>query len=255
MNKLTNGQFKVLSYNICFDEYQRTERLFSLVDTINRESADVVCLQEVLDFQYDTIRDRLNYDYSYPENLDTRYGCVILSKYPIVKSKTINLPTKMGRSLLLAQIEINDIPVVIANTHFESEFREINDLKLEQFEHVSTILDKLYNDYKNIILCSDTNVTDYDKNNFDSAFGHMSDSWIINGSNKQKEFTYDFTNNSILQARNIKLRCRIDRILFRCDNNVTLNDFNLIKEENNKYQPSDHHGISSLFNLCIVNNN
>ena len=248
-NHKINANLKILSYNIWFDEHKRTERLFSLFENIKIENPDVVCLQEVLNFQYDTIKDRLNYDYCFPDKLNGTYGCVILSKYPIIKSKIIGLPSRMGRCITLVNININKTMIAIANVHFESEFGEINPTKIEQFRYVSTILNKLYNDYNNVILCSDTNVMQQEEKSFTNIFNKMTDAWMAKGKNPQTEFTYDYFTNLNLQQRNIRLKRRIDKILFRTKNILTLTDFNLIKGSNKTTQPSDHHGISAIFKI------
>lgn len=243
----------LMSYNIWFDEFNRTERLFSLFDVINKTNPDVVCLQEVLDFQYDTIKNRLEYQYHYPKKLNLKYGCVILSKYPMENSITISLPSVMKRDLIMVKINVSnnvtDQSFVIANVHFESEFNGTNLLKKEQYKHVSEILNKVHYDCSNVILCSDTNVTDFDEAYFVQSFCNFKDAWKHNGSDIDKQFTYDYDTNTNLQSRNIELKCRIDRILFKINDTVECNDFNLLTSAGMTVEPSDHHGIVTLFSF------
>lgn len=266
--KLINN-IKIMSYNIWFDNYCRIKRLFSLFNVIEKTNPDIVCLQEVLDFQYDTIKNRLNYKYSYPDKLSDKYGCVILSKYPIEKSVIINLPSNMKRNLTTIKIIIEGISFVIANVHFESEFNNYNTKKLEQFKYVSAILNKMYFDHSNVILCSDTNVTDVDEEYFLKCFDTFKDAWQENGSDVSKKFTYDYESNSNLQLRKIELKCRIDRILFKINNSInSINSINLTNfqlltnsdnysdnysdnnSDNDSYiEPSDHHGIIATFDF------
>lgn len=242
------NELKILSYNIWFDEYQRTERLFSLFDNIKYYDPDVVCLQEVLNFQYDTIKNRTGYDYCFPESLDEGYGCVILSKYPIIKSKNIKMPGKMGRYLVISLIEYKNKKIIIGNTHFESEFSHLNSTKLLQYKYVSTIINKISLQYDDIIFCSDTNVLHNEEQIFNEKFKHMDDSWVESGKDKNNQYTYDYFTNVNLQTRNIKLQCRIDRILYRT-NNIVLKNFKLIRGIFGIIQPSDHHGILTTFEL------
>lgn len=242
-------KLKIMSYNIWFDDFKRTERLFKLLEIIKENDPDVVCLQEVLNFQYETIKDRVGYKYFYPNEILEKYGCVILSKYEITKSTIISLPSNMGRNLILIKISVNDTDVVIGNVHFESEFNEINYLKKEQYKQTSLFLNKLNNDYKNIIFCSDTNVTNSEETYFDEKFKNFKDSWEVDGKNIKKEYTYDFETNKNLQLRKIKLKSRIDRILFKNDENMQFLDFNLIMHYDEEIEPSDHHGIISNFNI------
>lgn len=249
-NKLDDKKqfnLKVMSYNIWFEDFNRTERLFSLFEVIEKANPDIVCLQEVLDFQYETIKNRLNYSYSYPEKISGRYGCVILSKWPIVKATIINLPTLMGRNLTLVKIVASETLFTVANVHFESEFNGTNLTKKEQFKYVGAILNKLYYDNNNVILCSDTNVTEFDEAVFSKEFNGFFDAWKSNGSDFNKQYTYDYDTNTNLQSRKIELKCRIDRILFKFKNQVSLCNFDLITGIGQSIEPSDHHGIVAMF--------
>jgi endonuclease/exonuclease/phosphatase family metal-dependent hydrolase len=241
------NRLKIMSYNIWFDNFHRTERLFSLFDVIYKTDPDVICLQEVLDFQYDTIKNRLNYQYYYPEKLNLKYGCVILSKYPIKQSVTISLPSAMKRNLSLVKINIDEISFVIANVHFESEFNTYNNTKKEQFKHVGAILNKMYYDHSNVILCSDTNTTEFDELYLSQCFNKFKDAWIENGSDMNKKFTYDYDTNTNLQLRKIELKCRIDRILFKLNNTISCFNFDLLTNIGSSIEPSDHHGIMTTF--------
>lgn len=243
------NKMKILSYNIWFDNFNRTERLFSLFEVIEKNDPDIVCLQEVLDFQYDTIKNRLNYEYSYPDKLTSKYGCVILSKHPMTRSVTINLPSEMGRNLTVVKVNIDETTFVVANVHFESEFNNKNTTKKEQFKHVSTILNKIYYDHSNVILCSDTNVTEFDEKYFLQCFNTFKDAWIENGSDANKKFTYDYDTNTNLQLRKIELKCRIDRILFRLNDLTHCSNFDLLSSTGLTVEPSDHHGIMTTFDF------
>lgn len=243
---MNDKAISILSYNIWFDEYERTERLFSLIENIKCYDPDVVCLQEVLNFQYDTIKENLDYPFSYPKKITDGYGCIILSKHPIKKSISIKLKSNMCRKLLISLINYNNVPIVIANTHFESEFGEKNMTKLLQFKYVSVVLKKLFIDYNNVILCADTNVTRSEETIFAGMFNNMNDSWKETGKDKRNEFTYDYMTNTNLQMRNIKLQRRIDKILYKTTK-IRLKSFRLIRGILGMIQPSDHHGVLSVF--------
>jgi exonuclease III len=213
--------------------------MMALIQTIKKENPDVICLQEVLSTQYDDIKKDINYEHNFPNKITGSYGCVTFSKYPITKSKCIRLPSNMNRSLILTQI--NDI--VIGNVHFESEFSNINNTKLLQYYYVSTLLNKLYNDYGKVILCADTNVMKTEENIFNKYFNKLSDSWSVRKSSND-EYTYDFVTNKNLRLKNLKIRSRIDRILYQT---LELTDFKLLRCKECDIQPSDHHGIMSTF--------
>lgn len=241
-----NNKLSILSYNIWFNEFNRTERLFSLFDNIKHYDPDIICLQEVLPIYYDTIKNNLEYPYSYPKKIISKYDCVILSKHPIEKFISIKLKSNMNRKMLILLINYSGTQIIISNVHFESEFDILNQLKLSQFKHVSVILKKLCLDYDNVILCSDTNVMQSEENIFDDLFNNMYDSWKQNGCDESNKFTYDYLTNFNLQSRNIKLQGRIDKILYKLTN-FKLHEFKLIQGLTNTIQPSDHHGIISIF--------
>ena len=234
---------KIISYNVWFSNYKMKERLMSLIDTINVQQPDIVCLQEVVKYQHDELK-KIGYNI-YPAELKDEYECVILSKYPIDKFNVIKMPSNMNRKICFIKVSVNEKDIVIVNVHFESEFRKTNTIKIMQYKYVSLIVNKLYMDYKNVILCSDTNVTINDTNYFNKYFDEMNDSWEKCGFNKDNQYTYDCETNNNLQSRKIKLRSRIDRIMFRC-NDLYVDNFSLLNVNNN-IQPSDHHGIVCFF--------
>lgn len=259
MSILYKKKLKVMSYNIWFSEYERDNRLKSLIHIINNENPDVVCLQEVLRGEYEKLKIALKYDNYFPDEIkEGTYGCVIFSKHKIIKSLSIKLPSNMSRNLMISQINVEfDCDgnkeyerIVIANTHFESEFsRDGNDMKMQQYTYVAAILNKLYLDYDSVILCADTNVIEPEYKTFDKIFIKMNDSWKDNGSKLEDEYTYDNLTNKNLKNRNIVLRSRIDRILYRCNGSMHTDNFKLLTGEKDMIQPSDHHGIFAVFNV------
>ena len=49
----------VLTFNIWFDELNRNERLFSLINVIQKNSPDIICLQEVIYETYEILKNIL----------------------------------------------------------------------------------------------------------------------------------------------------------------------------------------------------
>lgn len=245
---MSNKQLKIMSYNIWFNAYRIDVRLKSLYVHIKMYDPDVVCLQEVLSEQYENIKSNLKYQYCWPDKINQTYGCVILSKYPLINTAISILPTNMGRQLILGSIAVNDKKIMIANIHFESEFQTNNNIKNEQYKMVGYILNQLYAQYNNIILCADTNAIKYDYDIFDNSFSEMKDCWIESGGDHEKEYTYDgATNKNIMKNKNLK--SRMDRILFRSDDTLHVTKFYLIVGMPNQIQPSDHHGIMTCFDI------
>lgn len=257
INIIIMNKIKILSYNIWFEIDNIIERTNSLIKLINTKSFDVICLQEVKQDIYKIIKNNINgYKYFFPNEIKYSYGCVIISKYKISKSFiTPFKKSKMGRNLVITIIDYpyteiidNEIKkIVIVTSHFESIFNKTNFEKICQFSETQIAIDNLYKEYKNVILCADTNIMEHEEKYFISK--EWRDSWKEMGSPKNEEYTYDYYTNENLQKRLIgKYQSRIDRILFRCDN-MEIYKFGLIKGLENMITPSDHHGIYSKFIL------
>jgi exonuclease III len=242
------NKFKVLSYNIWFDETLCLERTISLVNIIGELQPDVICLQEVRPDIHEILVMLLKeYKYSFPQKLIKKYECVTFSKHPIIKC--LNYPYKnsgMGRSLSIIQLCNDNTDIIVANSHFESLFKKSeNTIKLKQYEMARTLLDSLYESYQNVILCSDTNVMLHEEDKFNREFHNNKwiDIWTTKG-NESNKFTYDSENNIYLKLLKDKYRSRIDRILFKAGN-LDIDKFDLIK--NTELEPSDHFGIYGEF--------
>ena len=155
--------FRVLSYNIWFEDRDRLARLEALMATIVDLDPDVICLQEVIPDIYEVLKLKLlQYPYHFPSVLAYRYGSVIISKHRMEEG--INkefLGSRMGRSLLCATVKVptknnSFTSIIIGNTHFESEFqkKDPNTEKLAQYEGSYEMLNSMHNKNPNIIFCS-----------------------------------------------------------------------------------------------------
>lgn len=251
--------FIAVSYNIWFDSLLNLERLISLVHNISLVDPDVICLQEVKKDIYEILICELkHYKYHWPKKINYEYGSVTFSKYPISKCAEYNFENStMGRSLIITKIDypynkiendeysIENVGIVVVNTHFESLFKSVNHVKYEQYNITKNILENLYDEYKKVILCADTNllVSEEDK------FIKWNDAWIKKGNDGNK-YTYDWNSNIYLKFKKYKLRSRIDRILYKM-NNCELLRFDIIKAENGTIEPSDHFGVYAEFEIKI----
>lgn len=250
-------KFKVMSYNIWFEQNNRLERLESLFATIIQSNPDVICLQEVLPDIYTILKSKLKeYPYHFPESINNRYGSVIMSKYNMtncIDKKFVG--SRMGRSLLISSIQFpvsscTTVPIVIGNTHFESEFqkKEANIEKLNQYNYSKQFLDSVHNDNSKIIFCSDTNLLAHEEDLFFADF-KWKDSWKEKGC-VSKQFTYDYFTNNNLREKNVgKFRSRLDRILYR-NENLNVMNFSIIEGIDGMIPPSDHHGVEATF--CVL---
>lgn len=249
------NSISVMSYNIWFDIAEREKRLISLFEIIKYYNPDVICLQEVIPETAEYLINKLEnvYKYIYPKKIELSYGCMIFCRYEIsqyIEYKYIK--TLMGRKLhcvVICYDQKKNRNIVIATSHFESEFKKINEIKTRQYTEAQQILNDLSEIYGPVIFCSDTNILPDEEKYF---FKNWLDAWQENGYDSLKEYTYDTKLNLNLKNRNIQkeIRSRIDRIIYKTNNVLNLISFELIKGFD--VEPSDHYGIMADFE--IVNN-
>lgn len=249
---------KLLQYNIYFGHCNNiniNDRLSNICRKILEVDADIVCLQEVLIDKYDLIKNLVisKYMYIYPNNITTRYDTAILSKQPFNNSNTHLFEyTNMNRNLKIVSTTIDGKDIIIATSHFESEFNNKIVNKLYQYDRCNSILRDIYNRTNiPIFLCVDTNICNNSENNFMNIFSYdnkWKDVWIETGSDKNKEITFNSNTNPILLDRYMdrkenKYMSRLDRILHISDysaiNFDIINDTHIIL--------SDHYGILCTF--------
>ena len=137
--------FTLASFNICsahFREGVYTEdNLTDIADCIRRSAADVVCLQEVdrgaarsnqVDMPTrlaDMTELKHHYFIKIRDFQGGEYGTAILSRYPVVKSDTIQYPVTVatqGTSCGYVVLDVEGIPVTVYNTHLSVESEEAN---------------------------------------------------------------------------------------------------------------------------------
>lgn len=236
---------QVLSYNIWFANDNRIERLESLIATIAHLNPDVLCLQEVTPDVYNILKISLgNYPHYFPNNLNYSYGSVTFSKIKFDEKNEYEFKSSaMGRKLVITRIG----DIVVANTHFESEFRKNNAEKLLQYDTAKYILDDEYSKGYDIIFCSDTNILSFEEKLFFND-EEWKDLWFEKGS-FEDEHTYDYTTNNNLKNKNVgKYRSRLDRIIYKLNKCKPLK-YTLVKGISGMIEPSDHHGVMGEFAL------
>jgi len=157
---------KVMTYNIrhCegLDGKISVERIF---DVIHRSNADIIGLQEVdrysirTDFQ-DQIRQiasKLGYDYAFGTTLGVSpfgYGNGVLSRYPIVSSQNLSLPSRLEqRGALKTIIKLdNGFNLTFINTHLGLS-------KSDRKNQIKALIKSLDGVSKGSILVGDFNTT------------------------------------------------------------------------------------------------
>lgn len=203
--KLPENCIKILTYNVMrFDDMKKQTKkpISPIVQYIADCDADIICIQEYASNAVDRKKSLTDEDlfsafkstpYKYIEHLKAysqtvTYGLAIFSKYPILKTKTINYDSQNNGSFL-TELDINGKKVTLINNHLESnklseedrtEYYEltnnISSENLESFTHlmfnrltpafktralqsqqISEIISKNKNPY--LIVCGDFNDT------------------------------------------------------------------------------------------------
>ena len=233
---------KLLSYNIWFSEKEREERLIILFEIIEKYNPDIICLQEVIPSTFDFINKYFRNRYNiFPQILTTRYGNIILSKYPIINYKIIELKSNMDRNITSINVQTEKDICEFITIHLESEFPKIttvpNSLKKEQFDETMKIFKE--NNISTFCL-GDTNIRENENEYFVSE--HCKDSWVEDGMIVGKKYTYNHLTNYHIKN---KYKSRFDRIFYKSDN-WTLEEFNIIGNDT-EILASDHYGIIASF--------
>ena len=142
---------RLVCYNIHkgMDEFRRVT-LLQLIKYLKSLDADVICLQEVLYYQFNMMKLILKMNGVFAihvHNKKMKFGICILSKEKIIKSNHILLTSKKEQRGILSIDRENE---VIINTHLglDSEERKTQ---------ISEILNFAKNKDKNIIICGDFN--------------------------------------------------------------------------------------------------
>lgn len=126
-DRLSNRCLKILSYNIGGfkqnADLSRDSIKNAIVENINRESPDIVCLQEVSLKQEDSLQEMFPlYDNVATnfKNISTRSsGLVILSKFKIINTGTITFKNSSNLSMYV-DIDFGKDTIRLFNNHLES---------------------------------------------------------------------------------------------------------------------------------------
>lgn len=159
--------FRFMTYNIHqgFDAGQ-IPSLEAIVETIEREQPDVLCLQEVvrgwmIDQQHDAlsvIAERLGMQYVWLANIGDLYGNAILSKYAMSESKRVHYAPEPGiRHQPRGVLFVRTGGVLVGCTHLD----ELSDGTFVRQEQVRTIIREI-GDTTPVLIAGDLNATPED---------------------------------------------------------------------------------------------
>ena len=149
------SDLKVLSYNAAlFGYFQSKWYVPELIETLETLDADVVCIQEVLNFscQSGSTIDSLKLGKTYPyaafkQLKDGRkkgvYGMLILSKHPIINSEMVHFDGLTGNMCFYADVQVASETFRVYNVHLQSfkfrkqDFQLIEDMPEDNQEKLS----------------------------------------------------------------------------------------------------------------------
>lgn len=158
---------------------ERSNHLERVMHFLDQNKPDIICLQEVMEDDYEDIKKQLGYDGIYQfrvafrpgfyvDGRSNREGIAILSRYPInhhsvraydpitdpIPQFTHSQFDRPDSRLLIAGIDANDALFRVAATHFPwSPMGKVTD---DQRQNMADMLEIL-NEYNDLILCGDFN--------------------------------------------------------------------------------------------------
>lgn len=146
---------KVMTWNIGGANNEST--LEMIIDEIKENDPDIIGLQEVnADLDMEALAEELDMNYYYAEAGDTDEGNLLLTKYSIEHTESIELPLIDGtraRVLIKAEIQIKNKIFYIFITHFSSYNKPVDHWNQARFM-VSVISQ---NSHSNILFMGDLN--------------------------------------------------------------------------------------------------
>lgn len=103
---------RIATYNIWNTDKAISERKWTILTQIQKINADIICLQEVVNYNYyEYITQKCNYQFScFFNHTNEEEGLAVLSKYPIRESKYIS-------NAIITVIEVDRYLISLANVH------------------------------------------------------------------------------------------------------------------------------------------
>ncbi len=116
-------EVRLLTWNVWFGGHMFDERRDALFAELARRAPDVIVLQEVTDELLVELLDEpwVQAAYQLSERQLEHYDVVVLSRLPIRRLSVVELPSEMGRRLLVAELACG---LTIATVHLESTRHE-----------------------------------------------------------------------------------------------------------------------------------
>lgn len=264
--KQSESSFKVLSYNThVFNIYGKSGEndasVTKMIDWINQQKADIICLQEFYNHNdsrhYNTlekIRGSGNYQYYHipivRSSSGGEFGQVIFSRYPIINKGVINFMKNTKNFVIYADLLIDDDTLRIYNMHLQSMHINENDMInaddietgfkyltdrlssgfVSRASQVKMLMESLRQCPYEIILCGDLNDPPY-------SYVYHQLSGLLRNSFREAGRGFGFTYNGKL------FFLRIDNQFF--SDKLNVNSF----DTHHELKYSDHFPITASYTL------
>jgi tyrosyl-DNA phosphodiesterase 2 len=202
---------RMLTWNVWFGGHMFEERRDALLEELQRRRPDVIALQEVTQELLDALLEepwvRTAYQVSTWRVLV--YGVVILSRLPVRRMAEVELPTLMGRRLLVAELACG---LAVATVHLEST-REEAGMRAMQLQILQPAL---VDHYADVMLVGDMNFQPDDPIENAVLDPTFVDVWPALRPD-EPGYTVDTDINTMrLQVKSTPAHKRIDRVFARC---------------------------------------
>lgn len=242
--------FKVLTYNVRqFNEYGWAEQVDipqKILKFVKEEDPDIVNMQEYFKGELN-IAKSFPYKYIKLKEDNAEFGLAIFSKFPIIKSGSLDFPTRSNNNAIYADIVKGEDTIRVINVHLQSFSLKPNMDKLEkehskkvflgmgqtfvrQQEQMEIVLDLIRKTPHKLLVMGDFNNTAYSYIYRELKAKGLYDAYKEAGNGLGRTFDFKF------------FPLRIDFIL--ADERLEVLSF-----ENFEVPYSDHFPISATFNL------
>ncbi|CAH1797223.1 unnamed protein product [Owenia fusiformis] len=218
-----NKRIRLMSWNIDgLDEKNLETRTDAVIDTILRESPDIVFLQEVIDQTQTQIRERCS-NYAMVSAYDPNAGMVdqyfvcIMMKKSTVKCKKGNIDliefpnSVMSRNLLKVKAKVKGVEFTLMTSHLEST-KDYRNARVAQLQMAFKEMREAPDD-DTVVFGGDLNLRDKEVPDIPDG---IVDLWVNTGSRPEAKYTWDMTRNiNLPQMQRFKPRLRFDRLYMR----------------------------------------
>ena len=199
---------RLVTWNVWFGDWRHQDRQAALWQTLDRFDPDLICLQEMT-FEHlygpDIARRRERGDWISDESIHV-YDVLMVARQAPLERQRIRLPTQMGRSLLVARLDV-DPPLTVATVHLEST-RHAEQARMRQLELINEALA----DEPNVAFVGDMNFTP------DSPPQALVEGWRDAWPELHPDdpgYTVDSELNHMRGLKVSSKRARIDRVFLR----------------------------------------